>query len=41
MRKLFLFCLFLLSLFILSCNSNALKPSDYSKEEIKNIHIGR
>lgn len=34
MKKLFLFVLFLLSLFALSCNNNVLKPSDYSKEEI-------
>lgn len=34
MRKLFLFCLFLSSLFILSCNNNALKPDDFSKEYI-------
>ena len=34
MRKLFLFCLFLSSLFILSCNNNALKPDDFSKESI-------
>ena len=34
MKKLFLFISFLSSLFVLSCNSNVLKPSDYSKEEI-------
>ncbi|KLI15935.1 hypothetical protein [Brachyspira hyodysenteriae] len=34
MKKLFLFGLFLLSLFALSCSNNVLKPSDYSKEEI-------
>uniref|UniRef100_UPI003F4B9BBC hypothetical protein n=1 Tax=Brachyspira catarrhinii TaxID=2528966 RepID=UPI003F4B9BBC len=34
LKKLFLFCLFLLSLFALSCNNNALKPDVYSKESI-------
>ena len=32
LKKLFLFWLFLLSLFALSCNNNALKPDVYSKE---------
>ncbi|WP_297244571.1 hypothetical protein [uncultured Brachyspira sp.] len=34
LKKLFLFWLFLLSLFALSCNNNALKPDVYSKESI-------
>ena len=34
LKKLILFWLFLLSLFALSCNNNALKPDVYSKESI-------